>query len=154
MAPPFIFSQNLQALKEEYDDGRLSIQNPTAISSFRPSSLEEFVKGASFDLSDKELFCVEDQDLFDRVYSLVKDFSNVTPACKFNLVESRFSLGFSLYIDMGKWVHTVYFVLYPVCNTVSFCLKKHTRSPLPNQIRNRFLPYQIKSEIESLSLSL
>lgn len=88
MAPPFIFPQNLQDLEEEYDDGRLSVQNHTAISSFRPSSLEEFVKGVSFDLSDKELFCVEDQDLFDRVYSLVKDFSNLTPACKFNLVES------------------------------------------------------------------
>lgn len=47
-----------------------------------------FVAGLSFDLSDKELFCVEEQDLFDRVYSLVRDFSRLSPSCKLNLVES------------------------------------------------------------------
>lgn len=85
MAPPFIFSPNLEL---EYEDNRLSVQTLTSLSSFTPSSLEEFVKGVSFDLSDKELFCVEDQDLFDRVYSLVKSFSTLSPSCKFNLVES------------------------------------------------------------------
>lgn len=44
--------------------------------------------GVSFDLSDKELFCVEEQDLFDRVYSLIKGFSTLSPYCKLNLVES------------------------------------------------------------------
>ncbi|KAA8518000.1 hypothetical protein F0562_015474 [Nyssa sinensis] len=88
MAPPFIFPQNLHALEEDYDDGRLYAQNPITISSLRSSEIEEFVKGVSFDLSDKELFCVEDQDVFDRVYSLIKGFTNLTPACKFNLVES------------------------------------------------------------------
>lgn len=44
--------------------------------------------GVSFDLSDKELFCVEEQDVFDRVYSLIKGFSTLTPSCKLNLVES------------------------------------------------------------------
>lgn len=42
----------------------------------------------SFDLSDKELFCVEEQDVFDRVYSLVRGFSILTSSCKFNIVES------------------------------------------------------------------
>ncbi|KAF8395656.1 hypothetical protein HHK36_019606 [Tetracentron sinense] len=88
MAPPFIFPPNLRDLEEEHDDGRLSVQTPIDIRSFRPSQLEEFVKGVSFDLSDKELFCVEDQEVFDRVYSLVRDFSLLTPSCKFNLVES------------------------------------------------------------------
>ena len=46
------------------------------------------VAGVSFDLSDKELFCVEEQDVFDRVYSLARGFSSLTPACKFILVES------------------------------------------------------------------
>lgn len=47
-----------------------------------------FPIGVSFDLSDKELFCVEEQDVFDRVYSLVCGYSSLTPSCKFNLVES------------------------------------------------------------------
>lgn len=42
----------------------------------------------SFDLSDKELFCVEDQDVFDRVYSLIRGYGNLPPSCKLNLVES------------------------------------------------------------------
>ncbi|XP_052175354.1 condensin-1 complex subunit CAP-D2 [Diospyros lotus] len=88
MAPNFTFPPNLQALEEDYTDGRLSVQNHTAVASLRPSQLEEFVKGVSFDLSDKELFCIEDQDVFDRVYSLVKGFKSLTTSCKFNLVES------------------------------------------------------------------
>ncbi|THG22113.1 hypothetical protein TEA_014420 [Camellia sinensis var. sinensis] len=88
MASQFVFPPNLHALEDDYDDGRLSAQNPPTISSLRPSELEEFVKGVSFDLSDKELFCIEEQDIFERVYSLVKGFASLTPACKFNLVES------------------------------------------------------------------
>lgn len=47
-----------------------------------------FLTGVSFDLSDKELFCVEEQDLFDRVYSLIRSYSVLPSSCKFNLVES------------------------------------------------------------------
>lgn len=83
--PPFIFSPDLES---EPEDTRLYVQTLTDLSSFTPSSLEEFVKGVSFDLSDKDLFCVEEQDLFDRVYSLVKNFSTLSPSSKFNLVES------------------------------------------------------------------
>ncbi|XP_031102212.1 condensin complex subunit 1 [Ipomoea triloba] len=89
MAPPFIFPPNLQSLEEEdADGGRLTVQNPTSVPSLRPSELEEFVKGVSFDLTDKELFCIEEQDVFDRVYSLVKAFASLPPPCKLNLVES------------------------------------------------------------------
>ncbi|XP_058210768.1 condensin-1 complex subunit CAP-D2 isoform X2 [Rhododendron vialii] len=88
MAPPFIFPPTLHALEADHDDGRLSTQNPTDVSSLRPSQLEDFVKGLSFDLSDKELFCIEEQDVFDRAYSVVKGFAALPPACKFNLVES------------------------------------------------------------------
>ncbi|MBA0591390.1 hypothetical protein Gorai_020068, partial [Gossypium raimondii] len=42
----------------------------------------------SFDLSDKELYCIEEQDVFDRVYSLVRGFSSLAPSCKFILAES------------------------------------------------------------------
>ncbi|KAF5807606.1 hypothetical protein HanXRQr2_Chr05g0235531 [Helianthus annuus] len=46
------------------------------------------ITGISFDLSDKELFCVEEQDVFDRIYSLVKCFGDLTPGSKLNIVES------------------------------------------------------------------
>ncbi|XP_057487227.1 condensin-1 complex subunit CAP-D2 isoform X2 [Actinidia eriantha] len=89
MAPNFIFPPKLTALEDDHDDdGSLSAKNPAEILSLRPSQLEEFVKGVSFDLSDKEIFCIEEQDLFDRVFSLVKGFANLSPTCKFNLVES------------------------------------------------------------------
>ncbi|XP_021746972.1 condensin complex subunit 1 isoform X1 [Chenopodium quinoa] len=87
MAPSFIFPPNLHSLEEENEHNHLSVQNPTNIASLRSSDLEEFVKGVSFDLSDKELFCIEDQDVFDRVYSLVKCFSSLTPPCKLIIVE-------------------------------------------------------------------
>ncbi|KAH0928393.1 hypothetical protein HID58_014120 [Brassica napus] len=89
MAPPFVFPQILRALEEDPEDNhRLFAQNPVDVTSLRPSDLEEFVKGVSFDLSDRELFCIEDQDVFDRVYSLVRDFYTLPPSCKCNLVES------------------------------------------------------------------
>ncbi|XP_024968002.1 condensin complex subunit 1 [Cynara cardunculus var. scolymus] len=90
MSPTFVFPQNLIVLEEDSgeDATHLSVQNPTSVSSLRASDLEEFVKGVSFDLSDKELFCVEEQDVFDRIYSLIKCFGDLTPGCKVNLVES------------------------------------------------------------------
>ncbi|XP_023527692.1 condensin complex subunit 1 [Cucurbita pepo subsp. pepo] len=88
MASPFVFPQTLRSLEQDYDDNRLCVQNPTEVASLPPSQLEEFVKGVSFDLSDKDLFCVEEQDIFDRVYSLIRDYSNLSPSCKLNIVES------------------------------------------------------------------
>ncbi|KAL6530534.1 Condensin-1 complex subunit CAP-D2 [Orobanche minor] len=90
MAPPFIFPQTLTSLEEdnESDYTRLTVQSTFQLSSLRLSELEEFVKGVSFDLSDKELFCVEEQEVFDRVYSLVKGFASLSPGCKFNFAES------------------------------------------------------------------
>ncbi|XP_051138576.1 condensin-1 complex subunit CAP-D2 isoform X2 [Andrographis paniculata] len=90
MAPSFIFPQTLTSLEEDNDSSYacLTVQNAVSVSSLRPSELEEFVKGVSFDLSDKELFCVEEQEVFDRVYSLVKGFASLSPGCKLNLVES------------------------------------------------------------------
>ncbi|ESQ44369.1 hypothetical protein EUTSA_v10005748mg [Eutrema salsugineum] len=89
MAPPFVFPQILRALEEDPEDNhRLFAQNTVDVTSLRPSDLEEFVKGVSFDLSDRELFCIEDQDIFDRVYSLIRSFYSLPPSCKCNLVES------------------------------------------------------------------
>lgn len=52
MAPLFVFPQNLQALEkddeEEYQDNRLFVQNAIDIARFRPSELEELVKGSNF----------------------------------------------------------------------------------------------------------
>ncbi|CAL0299316.1 unnamed protein product [Lupinus luteus] len=65
MAPHFVFPRHLQDLDQDHEDNRVS-----------------------FDLSDKELFCVEEQDVFDRVYSLIKGYANLSRTCKLNLVES------------------------------------------------------------------
>ncbi|XP_047949782.1 condensin-1 complex subunit CAP-D2 [Salvia hispanica] len=90
MALHFVFPQTLTSLEEDNDSDctHLTVQKPFPVSSLPPPELEEFVKGVSFDLSDKELFCVEEQEVFDRVYSLVKGFAALTPACKFNLAEA------------------------------------------------------------------
>ncbi|KAL5067141.1 hypothetical protein RYX36_018028 [Vicia faba] len=89
MAPHFVFPRNLQDLEQDSpDDNSLSVQNPTNIASLSSSQLEEFVKGVSFDLSDREILCVEDQDVFDRVYSLVCGYASLPNLCKLNLVES------------------------------------------------------------------
>ncbi|WCJ33357.1 Condensin-1 complex subunit CAP-D2 [Euphorbia peplus] len=90
MAPHFVFPQTLRSLEADEDpgDNRLRVQNLIDLASFRPSQLEDFVKGVSFDLCDKEFFCIEEQSLFDRVYSLILGFSRLTPHCKLNLVES------------------------------------------------------------------
>ncbi|KAG8648989.1 hypothetical protein MANES_08G057600v8 [Manihot esculenta] len=89
MAPHFVFPRTLRSLEEEQPgDNRLYAQNPIDTASLRPPELEELVKDVSFDLSDKELFCIEEQDVFDRVYSLVLGFSTLTSSCKLNLLES------------------------------------------------------------------
>ncbi|KAE9619744.1 putative condensin complex subunit 1 [Lupinus albus] len=88
MAPHFIFPRHLQDLDQDHEDNRLFVHNSLDISSLHPSQIEELVKGVSFDLSDKELFCVEEQDVFDRVYSLIKGYANLPRTCKLNLVES------------------------------------------------------------------
>ncbi|GAU24201.1 hypothetical protein TSUD_23380, partial [Trifolium subterraneum] len=89
MAPHFIFPRNLQDLENDSsEDNNLTVQNSTNISSLSSSQLEEFVKGLSFDLSDREILCVQDQDVFDRVYSLLRGYSSLPHSCKLNLVES------------------------------------------------------------------
>ncbi|KAF0907364.1 hypothetical protein E2562_015859 [Oryza meyeriana var. granulata] len=93
MAPPFLFPSTLRDLERDAhgdgdDEPSLRPQNPVAVGALRTADLEEFVKGTSFDLSDKELFCIEEQDVFDRIYSLVRDFTCLPPALKFNLVET------------------------------------------------------------------
>ncbi|PKA58621.1 hypothetical protein AXF42_Ash008908 [Apostasia shenzhenica] len=88
MAPPFIFPSGLQDLEEEPDNRRLYVASPVDVAGLPPSEVDELVKGVAFDLSDRDLFCVEDQDVFDRVYSLVKGFSFLSPSSKYNLVET------------------------------------------------------------------
>ncbi|XP_062190372.1 condensin-1 complex subunit CAP-D2-like [Phragmites australis] len=91
MAPPFVFPSSLRDLERDADgddEPSLRPQNPVAVTSLRAADLEEFVKGASFDLSDKELFCIEEQEVFDGIYSVVRDFNCLPPGLKFNIVET------------------------------------------------------------------
>ncbi|KAK7279107.1 hypothetical protein RJT34_24151 [Clitoria ternatea] len=89
MAPQFVFPRTLQELEHEEDeDNRLRARNPPNIASLRSSQLEEFVKGVSFDLSDKEILCVEEQQVFDNVYSLIRSFASLPSSSKLNLVET------------------------------------------------------------------
>nr|CAB3455214.1 unnamed protein product [Digitaria exilis] len=89
MAPPFVFPPSLRDLERDADDEpSLRPLNPVAVATLRAADLEEFVKGASFDLSDKELFCIEEQEVFDVIYSIVRDFKSLPPGLKFNLVEA------------------------------------------------------------------
>ncbi|KAJ3683828.1 hypothetical protein LUZ60_014055 [Juncus effusus] len=90
MAPPFSFPSNLKDLEEEDSDEAecLRAVSPVQISALRPSQIEDLVKGMTFDLSDRDIFCVEEQDIFDKIYSLVRDFTKLPPALKFNLVDT------------------------------------------------------------------
>ncbi|KAI4965118.1 hypothetical protein ZWY2020_057438 [Hordeum vulgare] len=93
MAPPFVFPSTLRDLERDDDgddEGEPSLRPhaPIAVTALRAADLDEFVKGTSFDLSDKELFCIEEQDVFNNIYSLVRDFTFLPPALKFNLVEA------------------------------------------------------------------
>ncbi|KAK7319482.1 hypothetical protein RJT34_04203 [Clitoria ternatea] len=44
--------------------------------------------GVSFDLSDKEILCLEEQQVFDNVYSLIRSFASLPSSSKSNLVET------------------------------------------------------------------
>ncbi|KAJ4756213.1 Condensin complex subunit 1 [Rhynchospora pubera] len=88
MAPPFVFPSNLKELEEDLEEEGLRVLCPLHVNGLHPSKLDDLVKGVTFDLSDRELFCIEEQDVFDRIYSLVKDFSTLAPSLKFNLVEA------------------------------------------------------------------
>ncbi|MQL72395.1 hypothetical protein Taro_004763 [Colocasia esculenta] len=89
--PPFVFPaalRDLEELSDGDDDHRLRVATVTEVSSLRPAELEELVKGLAFDLSDKEIFCVEEQGVFDRIYSLAKAFPRLPPACKSLLLDT------------------------------------------------------------------
>jgi condensin complex subunit 1 len=99
------------------EDDRLCAHDVIQIETLSPSEIDELVKGSNlfrfvlsirpcisfvflfltrdacfagvaFDLADKELFCVEEQNVFDQIYSLVRGFSCLEPAAKGNLIES------------------------------------------------------------------
>ncbi|RDY13843.1 Condensin complex subunit 1 [Mucuna pruriens] len=89
MALHFVFPRTLEDLEHEgHEDNRLYVHNHVDIASLVSSQIEEFVKGVSFDLSEKEILCVEEQDVFDRLYSLAHGFSLLSPSSKLNLVET------------------------------------------------------------------
>ncbi|XP_078446806.1 binding protein isoform X2 [Wolffia australiana] len=87
---PFIFPSSLHELEEDLNgcESRICVETVTDLSFLRAVDLEEFVKGLAFDLSDREIVCVEEQGVFDRVYSLAKGFRRLPPSCKSILVET------------------------------------------------------------------
>ncbi|KAM0947830.1 putative armadillo-like helical, condensin complex subunit 1 [Dioscorea sansibarensis] len=88
MGPSFAFPSDLHSSDDaDSGDHLLSLSSPIDLSSLRAFDLEELVKVA-FDLSEKEIFCVEEQQVFDRVYSLIKGFSHLNSSCKFTLAET------------------------------------------------------------------
>ncbi|KAJ4836103.1 hypothetical protein Tsubulata_004206 [Turnera subulata] len=86
----FVIPQTIASLEDETeaDDNRLSVLRPTDVASLSPNRLQEFVKGVCFDLSDKELLCIEEQEVLDGVYSLVRGFSALPPLCQLNLLDT------------------------------------------------------------------
>lgn len=94
MAPSFIFPQNLHSLEEEMEDSdtdsnRLIVQNPTSLTTFPPSQLEEFVKGQFFPILDTKFSFVFP------IFPIVFFFLN------FTIEGSHFLLQFFL-IQMGS----------------------------------------------------
>ncbi|KAF3778480.1 Condensin complex subunit 1 [Nymphaea thermarum] len=95
---PFVIPKTITDLEEEPEDRiSLFVQHPVDVAVWSPSEIEEIVKGVAFDLSDMELFCVEGQELFDQIYSIVKGFPHLLPPSKVSLVESLRS-NFSLLV--------------------------------------------------------
>ncbi|ERN16221.1 hypothetical protein AMTRI_Chr01g129540 [Amborella trichopoda] len=88
MASPFTIPHNLVDLEEEPEDDRLFVRNLIQTQNLTPSGLDELVKGVVFDLSDKDVFCIEEQEVFDQVYSLVKGFGHLEASARANLIES------------------------------------------------------------------
>eukprot|EP00250_Pteridium_aquilinum_P008672 c18119_g1_i1 orf=229-4548(+) len=89
-APPFVVPLSLRELESppEDDEQRLFAQKVIDIDALQPDEVEQLVKGLAFDLADKEVLCVEEQDVFDQIYSLVRGFSSLEPAMRGNLIES------------------------------------------------------------------
>ncbi|KAH7430593.1 hypothetical protein KP509_08G005100 [Ceratopteris richardii] len=89
-APPFIVPLSLTELEvpPEDDEHRLFAQKVVDLETLQPDEVEQLVKGLAFDLADKEVLCVEEQDIFDQIYSLVKGFPLLEPAMRGSLIES------------------------------------------------------------------
>lgn len=89
-APPFVVPLSLRELESppEDDEHRLFAQKVVDIDALQPDEVEQLVKGLAFELADKEVLCIEEQDIFDQVYSLVRGFSSLEPTMKGSLIES------------------------------------------------------------------
>ncbi|MCO5559135.1 hypothetical protein L7F22_012727 [Adiantum nelumboides] len=88
--PPFVVPLSLKELENppEDDEHRLYAEKVVDIAALQSDEVEQLVKGLAFDLANKEVLCVEEQDVFDHIYSLVRDFSSLEPAVRGALIES------------------------------------------------------------------
>ncbi|KAI5084153.1 hypothetical protein GOP47_0000322 [Adiantum capillus-veneris] len=89
-APPFVVPLSLRELEipPEDDGHRLFSHKVVDIEALQSEEVEQLIKGLAFDLADKEVLCVEEQDIFDNIYSLVRGFSSLEPAMRGALIES------------------------------------------------------------------
>ncbi|KAJ7192153.1 hypothetical protein O6H91_Y521800 [Diphasiastrum complanatum] len=74
MAPTFVIPSSLRDLEtppEDVEDG-LYAQEIVSVEAMSPAEADELVKKVAFELADGEVICVEEQSVFDQVYSLVK----------------------------------------------------------------------------------
>ncbi|MCO5547427.1 hypothetical protein L7F22_000876 [Adiantum nelumboides] len=88
--PPFVVPLSLKELENppEDDEHRLYAEKVVDIEALQSDEVEQLVKGLAFDLANKEVLCVEEQDVFDHIYSLVRGFSSLEPAVRGALIES------------------------------------------------------------------
>lgn len=89
MAPVFVIPTALRDLESPGENGeRLCAQEFTDVENFSAGEINDLVKGVAYALAEKEVCCIEEQYIFDQVYSLVRGFSSLDSSARGSLVES------------------------------------------------------------------
>lgn len=89
MAPVFVIPTSLRDLEAPAENGeRLYAQEVTEVENLSAYEVNDLVKGVAYELAEKEVWCIEDQSIFDQVYSLVRGFSFLDSSARGSLVES------------------------------------------------------------------
>ncbi|KAG0620104.1 hypothetical protein M758_4G189600 [Ceratodon purpureus] len=89
MAPAFAIPSSLRDLEATVDNGeRLCVQEVTDVENLSAYEVDELVKGVAYELAENEVWSIEEQSIFDQVYSLVRGYSFLEPSARGTLVES------------------------------------------------------------------
>ncbi|XP_024390641.1 condensin-1 complex subunit CAP-D2 isoform X6 [Physcomitrium patens] len=89
MAMMFVIPSSLRDLETPSESGdHLCAQDVTDVEKLSASEVDELVKDVAYELVDKEVWCIEEQDVFDKVYSLIRGFPFLEPSARGSLVES------------------------------------------------------------------